>query len=182
MWKRRLWSWGFSACKNCSRYPFTRRRLRRMRQTLDWGICNSRFARCVDFWGFLTNVSCTLSTVSADGPGWPVLFAAHRQPLCRNFMYHSRIVLSVRGSVWYMVRNLHCTVTIDSILVNSKTQNHFLFFVHAMFRHDCLLAVKPASTPWRLVLKKTWRDSPPIDTLLPVVSILVVAQPNSEIP
>ena len=30
---------------------------------------------------------------------------------------------------------------------NSKTQNAFLFPVHAMFRHDCPLAVKPASTP-----------------------------------
>jgi len=38
-------------------------------------------------------------------------------------------------------------VTIDSVLANSKTQNAFLFPVHAMFRHDCPLAVKPASTP-----------------------------------
>jgi len=33
----------------------------------------------------------------------------------------------------------------------SKTQNAFVFTVHAMFRHDCPLAVKPASTPRRLV-------------------------------
>ena len=32
-----------------------------------------------------------------------------------------------------------------------KTQNAFLFTVHAMFRHDYILAVKPASTPRRLV-------------------------------
>ena len=38
-----------------------------------------------------------------------------------------------------------------SNLANSKTQNAFLFPVHAMFRHDCPLAVKPASTPPRLV-------------------------------
>jgi len=44
--------------------------------------------------------------------------------------------LSVGGSARYMVRNLRCTVTIDSILVNSKTQNAFLFTVHAIFRHD----------------------------------------------
>jgi len=31
--------------------------------------------------------------------------------------------LSVGGSVWYMIRNLRCTVTIDSVLANSKTQN-----------------------------------------------------------
>ena len=52
-----------------------------------------------------------------------------------------------------------------------------------MFRHDRPLAVKPASTPRRLVLKKkTWRDSLPIDMLLPAVSVLVVAQPSLEIP
>jgi len=52
-----------------------------------------------------------------------------------------------------MVRNL-CTVTIDSVLANSKTQNTFLFRVHTMFRHDCPLAMKPASTPRRVVRKK----------------------------
>ena len=63
-------------------------------------------ARVVDFWGLLTNASRTRSTVSADGPGRPLRFATHKQPLCWNFMYHSRIVLSVGGSVWYMIRNL----------------------------------------------------------------------------
>jgi len=88
-------------------------------------------------------------------------------------MYHSRIVLSVGGSVWYLVRNLRCTVTIDLVLANSKTPNALLFPVHAMFRHDCPLAVKPASSPWRLVHEKTWRDSLPIDMLLSAVSALV---------
>jgi len=32
--------------------------------------------------------------------------------------------------VRYMVRNLRCTVTIDSVLANSKTQNAFLFTRH----------------------------------------------------
>ena len=54
-------------------------------------------------WGLLTNASRTRSTVSADGPGRPLHFAVHRQPLCWNFMYHSRIVLSMGGSVWYMI-------------------------------------------------------------------------------
>ena len=76
----------------------------------------------------------------------PVRFAAHRQPLCWNFMYHSRIVLSVGGSVWYTIRNLRCTVTIDSVLANSKTQNAFLFTVNAIFRHDYPLAVEPGRT------------------------------------
>ena len=97
-------------------------------------------------------------------------------------MYHSRIVLSVGGSVRYMVRNLRCTVTIDSVLANSKTQNAFLFTVHAIFRHDYPLAVEPASTPRPLVQKKTLRDSLPIDMLLSAVSVLVVAQSSSEFP
>jgi len=40
-----------------------------------------------------------------------------------------------------------------AILAKIKTRNAF-FPVHAMFRHDCPLAVKPASTPRRLVHKK----------------------------
>ena len=99
-----------------------------------------------------------------------------------EFMYHSRIVLSVGGSVWYMIRKLRCTVIIDSVLANSKTQNAFLFTVNAIFRHDYPLAVEPGSTPSHLVQKKTWRDSLPIDMLLSAVSVLVVAQSSSEIP
>ena len=71
-----------------------------------------------------------------------------------EFMYHSRIVLSVGGSVWYMIQNLHCTVIIDSVLANSKTQNAFLFTVNAIFRHNYPLAVEPGSTLRPLVQKK----------------------------
>ena len=80
-----------------------------------------------------------------------------------------------------MVRNHRCTVTIDSVLANSKTQNAFLFTVHAIFRHDYSLAVEPASTPRPLVQKKTLRDSLPIDMLLSALSFLVVAQSISEV-
>ena len=66
---------------------------------------------------------------------------------------------------------------------NSKTQNAFLLPVHAMFRHDCPLAVKPARTPRRLLKKKNpWRDFLPIDMLLSAASVLVVAQTSSEVP
>src|SRR5215469_1594619 len=53
-----------------------------------------------------------------------------------------------------MIRNLRCTVTIDSVLPNSKKQNAFLFTVNAIFRHDYPLAVEPTSTPRPLVQKK----------------------------
>jgi hypothetical protein len=66
-------------------------------------------------------------------------------------MYHWWIVLSVGGSVWYVVRNLRCTFTIDSVFANSSA---FLFSVHTMFHHDCTLVVKPASMPRHLVHKK----------------------------
>ena len=65
---------------------------------------------------------------------------------------------------------------------HSKTQNAFLFTVHAIFRHDYPLAVEPASTPRLLVQKKTLRDSVPIDMFLSAVSVLVVAQSSSEVP
>ena len=97
-------------------------------------------------------------------------------------MYHSRIVLSVGGSVWYMIRNLRCTVTVDSVLANSKTLNAFLFTVNAIFLHEYPLAVEPGSTPRSLVQKKNWGDSLPIDMLLSAMSVLVVEQSSSEIP
>jgi hypothetical protein len=53
--------------------------------------------------------------------------------------------------------------------------------VLGMFRHDCPIAVKPASKAWRLLLKQTWRDPLHIDMLLSDVSVLVVALPNSEV-
>ena len=95
----------------------------------------------------LVNPDKSFSHTLGSHGRWPVRFAAHRQPLCWNFMYHSRIVFFVGGSVCYMVRNHHFTVTINSVLSNFKTQNAFLSPVHAMFGHDCPLAVKPASTP-----------------------------------
>ena len=60
---------------------------------------------------------------------------------------------------------------------NSKTQKAFLFLARAMFRHDCPLAVKPASTPRRLVQKKkqTWRDSLPTDMLRSAVCLACCA-------
>jgi len=56
--------------------------------------------------------------------------------------------------VWYVIRNLRCTVTIDSVLANSKTQNAFLFTLKAIFLHDYPLAMEPRSTPRPLVQKK----------------------------
>jgi len=53
-----------------------------------------------------------------------------------------------------MIRNLRCTVTIDPVLANSKTQNAFLFTVNAIILHDYPLAVEPGSTPRLLVQNK----------------------------
>jgi hypothetical protein len=50
-----------------------------------------------------------------------------------------------------------------------------------MFRHDCPLTVKLASTQWNLV-KKNGRGSAPIDMFLSAVSVLVVCQLSSEVP
>jgi hypothetical protein len=119
-------------------------------ETLQVSVLSYRCSICAP----LVTWHMLILTVSADGPSQPVRFPAHRQPLCCNFMYHSRIVLSVGGSVRYTVRNLLRTVTSESVLRNSKTQNAYLFPVHAMFHHDCSLAVKPASTPRRLGQKK----------------------------
>jgi hypothetical protein len=50
-----------------------------------------------------------------------------------------------------------------------------------MFCHNCSIAVKPASMPWRLLPKQTWRDAIPIDMILSAVSGFVVALPSSEV-
>ena len=85
-------------------------------------------ARYVHPWSILAKASRTRSMA----PTGLFRFAAHRQPLCCYFMYHS-----ISGSVWYMVRNLRCTFTTNTVFANSKTQNAFLSPVHAIFRHDC---------------------------------------------
>jgi hypothetical protein len=83
-------------------------------------------ARYVHPWSTLTTVSRKRSTVSADCLGLPLCFVAHRQSLCWSFMHHSRIVLSVDGSVWYKVRHIRYTVKIDSVFTNSKQgREHF---------------------------------------------------------
>jgi hypothetical protein len=74
--------------------------------------------------------------------------------------------------VWYTVRNVSCTVTIDSVLANSKTNNAFFFPVHAIGK-ICKYAKAPST-------KILWRDSLPIDMLLSAVSVFVGAQPSSE--
>ena len=81
-------------------------------------------------------------------------FRSAQAATLREFMCHSWTVLSVGGSVLYMIRNLRCTVTFDSVLANSKTQNAFLFTVNAIFLHDYPLAVETGSTPKPLVQNK----------------------------
>ena len=90
--------------------------------------------------------------------------------------------LSVGGSVWYMIRNLRCTVTIG--LSFGKFQDTERFLIHCERHFPSRLP--PSGGTWKyakaLVQKKTWRDSVPIDMLLSAVSVFVVAQSSSEIP
>ena len=96
-------------------------------------------------------------------------------------MYHSRIVLSVGGSVRYIDRNLRCTVTIDSVLANSKTER---FLIHCARHFSSRLPPSGATCKYAKApnTKKTLRYSLPIDMLLSAVSFLVVAQSSSEVP
>jgi hypothetical protein len=115
------------------------------------GAPDKRFSHTLDSLGRWPQPACSFLSAQAA-----TLLEFH-VPLTNCF--------SVGGSVRYMVRNLRCTTTIDSVLANSKIQDAFLFPVHAMFRHDCPLAAKPTSAPRHLVHKQTWRDSLPIDVL-----------------
>ena len=158
--KRRLWSWGFSYCNSCSKYPFTWRRLRRLTEAA--AIPGSR-------------------DVFSEGSGRPVRFAAHREPLCWNFMYHSRIVLSVGSSVWYMVRNRRCS---HNWLSFGKFQDPERFLIPWTRRVSSRLSPRGETCKHATAAstQKTCRGSLPIDMLLSAVSVSVVAQPSSEIP
>ena len=70
----------------------------------------------------------------------------------------------------------------DRLSFGKFQDNAFLSPVNAMFRHDCPLAVKPASTPRRLLPKQTSTDSVPTDMLLSAVPVLVSAQRISAFP
>ena len=78
-----------------------------------------------------------------------------------------------------MIRNLRCTVSIDSVLANSKT-----ILIHCERHFSSRLP--PSGRTWKYAkapsTKKSWRDSLPIDMLLSAVSVLVVAQSSLEIP
>jgi hypothetical protein len=98
-----------------------------------------------------------------------------------NFMYHSRIVLSISGSVWYVVRNHGCTVKIDSVLANSNIQNAFLFPLHAMFRQDCPPSGETCKYAKWPSTQKFFRNSLPIDMLLFGVTTPATVPQRSEI-
>jgi hypothetical protein len=101
----------------------------------------------------------TRSTVPGYGPGLPVRFATHKQPVSSNFLYQSLTVLSVGGSVRYLVRKPCCTVTIDWVLANCRTQKAFCSPENAMFAHHCLLAEKRVTTTSHLSWKNFYISS-----------------------
>jgi hypothetical protein len=121
------------------------------------------------FWTYLTNVqyvppwwlyrrqSCNLAPATRvptyERPGLPVRFATHKQPVSSHSLYQSLTVLSVGGSVRYLVRKPRCTVTIDWVLANCRTQKAFCSPENAMFAHHCLLAEKQVTTPSHLSRK-----------------------------
>jgi hypothetical protein len=101
----------------------------------------------------------TRSTVPGDGLGLPVPFATHKQPVSSNFLYQSLTVLSVGGSVRYLVRKPRCTVASDWVLANCRTQKAFCSPENAMFAHHCLLAEKRVTTPSHLSRKNFYVSS-----------------------
>jgi hypothetical protein len=101
----------------------------------------------------------TRSTVPGDGPVLPVSFATHKQPVSSNFLYQSLTVLSVGGSARYLVRKPRCTVTIDWVLANCRTQKTFCSPENAMFAHHCLLEEKRVTTPSHLSRKNFYISS-----------------------
>jgi hypothetical protein len=82
-----------------------------------------------------------------------------KQSVSSNFLYQSLTVLSVGGSVRYLVRKPRCTVTSDWVLSNCRTQKAFCSPENAMFAHHCLLAEKRVTTPSHLSRKNFYTSS-----------------------
>jgi hypothetical protein len=163
------------SCFACNQTPIPRS------SSSHWGHCIAWSMTMSSSTGlFLNKFHCTGWFVSPSGcPTSAVqqLGCSNRRGTCHQRERHSKFLSYITGA-----RNVNPRWRdVCKILANSKTQTAFLFPVHAMFRHDCPLAVKPASTPRRLVHKKTWRDSLSIDMLLSAASVLAVAQPISNI-
>jgi hypothetical protein len=109
--------------------------------------------------------------ISADAPSHRS--AAHRQPLCWNFLCHSQIVLSVGGSVWYLVRNLRCVVTIDSFLQIPR---------HRTLPFPCPRHVSSRLPPGGETCKYAMTPLTQTNLLLSAAPNLVDALPSSEFP
>jgi len=77
--------------------------------------------------------------------------------------------------------SLRYTVTIDSVLANSKTER---FLIHCERHFSSRLPPSGGTCKYTKApsTKKTWRDSLSIDMFLSAVSVLFVAQLSSEIP
>jgi hypothetical protein len=117
------------------------------------------------------DTDCTRSTVSAG------LFVSQRMD---SHSAGISCTTHVGGSVWYLVRNFRCTVTIDSVWQISRHRT-LSYSLLAMLRHVCPLAVKPASTPWSLYPNKL-REILYLLICSFLRSVLVVGLPSPEIP
>jgi hypothetical protein len=91
-----------------------------------------------------------------------------------KLVFSDEATFRVYGKVNF-VQNLRCTVKIASVLANSETRNTFSPPVLTMLCHNCPLVLKPASMPWHLLPKQTWRDSLAIDMLLSALSVFIVS-------
>ena len=99
-----------------------------------------------------------------------------------EFMYHSRIVLSVGGSC--VVHDPKPPFHSHNWLSFGKFQDTERFLIHCERHFSSRL--HPSGGTWKYakapITKKTCRDSLTIDMLLSAVSVLVVVQSSSEIP
>jgi hypothetical protein len=68
---------------------------------------------------------------------WPPLACSFRSAQAATLLEFHVPLSNCFVRRWFCMVRLRCTITIDSVLTNSKTQNGFLLPSHAMVRHDC---------------------------------------------
>jgi hypothetical protein len=143
-WNSKQNSW-VRAWSSCNRYGLQASRLRRIRQS---HVRHFQFSACETCW-FLRTPGKGFSYGFHSLRRWPwpaCSFCGTEQPVTSTFLFHSLIVLSVGGYVWYLVRQPRCTVIIDSVLASCKIKK-FCSPENVLFSHYYLLVEKRVTKP-----------------------------------
>jgi hypothetical protein len=117
--------------------PWCDIRMWRTSQTVERDNANSRLAFRTDFMGLRRKDCRTLSTVSSECDGRPVLLPLHRQPVSMSCVCQRLMEFLSGGSTSNCRRKLRWTVITDVVFAYSTAQNAFCCLVGAILKILC---------------------------------------------